>query len=201
MNKWQTVLAGAFVGSVAYVVFDYLTANPNDTTNSTLIDLVAKLYNITGTMMKTSQAGKTAIMQREGVRLAVYADTAGYLTAGIGHKLTPMDGGLSEGDSITQAQLDEWFAADLSHAENTVEYFVKVPLSQAQYDALVSATFNLGSRFYKNINGTPTDILSYLNAGDYASAAKQFPRWVYAGGVVDAGLLARRQSEEQQFLA
>lgn len=153
-----------------------------------------------GNVDSTSQAGLNAIKAREGVRYAVYADAIGLLTGGIGHLLQPSDGSWSNGDAIDPAQVDAWFASDISRAENIVKRYVSVPLTQNQFDALVSVVFNTGSHFFRNRDGTQTHVSKFIDAGDFASAAAQFDRWVFgANGVRLAGLVTRRAGERAQF--
>lgn len=53
-----------------------------------------------------------AILRREeGKRLTVYKDTLGFLTVGIGHKVTPEDD-LAVGDRITDLEAEDIFADD-----------------------------------------------------------------------------------------
>ena len=86
--------------------------------------------------------------------------------------------------------------SDLADAQASVNTLVTVALSQNQYDALVSFTFNLGG----GALGGST-LLRILNSGDYAGAAAQFPVWDHVAGIVSAGLLARRRAEQAMFLA
>lgn len=81
-------------------------------------------------------------------------------------------------------------AADLHEAERAVERLVKVPLAQGQFDALVDFCFNLGSGRLAS-----STLLKLLNSGHHADAAEQLLRWNIAGGVVNAGLKARREAE------
>ncbi|WP_312069487.1 lysozyme, partial [Acinetobacter sp.] len=77
----------------------------------------------------------------------------------------------------------------------SVNNLVKVPLSQNQFDALVSLTYNIGSTAFKN-----STLLKKLNAKDYAGAADQFLRWNKGGGKVLKGLVRRREAERALFL-
>jgi GH24 family phage-related lysozyme (muramidase) len=77
-----------------------------------------------------------------------------------------------------------------------VNELVKVPMTQGQFDALVSLVFNIGRAQFAT-----STLLRLLNVGDKAGAAAQFPRWNKQGGVVLAGLTARRELERQRFLA
>jgi len=61
---------------------------------------------------------------------------------------------------------------------------------------LVDFTYNLGAG--KLASST---LLIKLNAGDYAGAAREFDKWVMAGGKPLPGLVKRRAAERQMFEA
>ena len=84
---------------------------------------------------------------------------------------------------------------DLLATEDAVKRLVNVPLTQGQFDALVSLTFNIGvAQFQKST------LLRKLNAGDLAGAAEEFLRWNKAGGKVAEGLVRRRVAEKGRFV-
>lgn len=139
--------------------------------------------------MKTSNRGLALIREFEGLRLTAYQDAVGVWTIGYGTTR-----GVEKGQRITEAQAEELLREDVARFEPEVLRLVKVPLSQPQFDALVSFTYNLGS---KNL-GSST-LLRVLNAGDYKGAAGQFERWNKAGGKVLAGLTRRRSAERKLF--
>jgi hypothetical protein len=72
---------------------------------------------------------------------------------------------------------------------------VKVPLTQNQFDALVSLVYNIGQTAFSN-----STLLKKLNAKDYQGAADQFLRWNKGGGKVMKGLVRRREAERALFL-
>jgi len=137
-----------------------------------------------------SAAGQQLIKKYEGLYLTAYKDPVGILTIGYGH--TGSD--VKPGQRITQAQADQLLQGDVAIAEKAVRSQVKVPLTQGQFDALVSFTFNLGAGALKS-----STLLKKLNAGDYAGAQAEFGKWVHAGGKVLPGLVARRQEEATMF--
>lgn len=104
--------------------------------------------------------------------------------------------GVSMGAKCTSQQADTWLKEDCLVAELTIGANVKVPLSQNQFDALVSFIFNLGSAKFEG-----STLLKKLNAGDYAGAADEFGKWVNAGGRKLAGLVKRRAAEKALFLS
>tara|TARA_A100001201_G_scaffold39842_1_gene41437 strand:- start:1721 stop:5674 length:3954 start_codon:yes stop_codon:yes gene_type:complete len=71
---------------------------------------------------------------------------------------------------------------------------IKVPLTQYQFDAVVSYVYNIGT----GTSGSPT-FYKKLNAGDYAGAAEQMDV-VKSGGRVMKGLIIRRAKEQVLFL-
>ncbi|SAL26107.1 lysozyme [Caballeronia sordidicola] len=100
-----------------------------------------------------------------------------------------------KGTVWTQARADARLTADLLRFGAAVDSLVKVPLSPQQKAAIVDFTFNLGSG-----NLQSSTLLKLLNAGDYAGAANEFPKWNLASGKVMAGLVTRRARERSLFL-
>jgi len=98
------------------------------------------------------------------------------------------------GDTITKERAEELLREDVKRFEGYVDRLVKVPLTQGQYDALVSFVYNLGPGALER-----STLLDQLNRGDYDSAAEQFGRWVFAGGKTLAGLVRRRAAERALF--
>lgn len=141
-------------------------------------------------MMKLSEAGFELIKRFEGCKLTSYHDLVGVLTIGYGH--TGRD--VHEGQTITQAQADDLLWRDVRAAENCVNAEVKVDLTQSEFDALVSFTFNLGCGRLRS-----STLLRKLNDSDFDGAAAEFKRWDRAGGQVVAGLTRRREAEAEMF--
>lgn len=141
--------------------------------------------------MKISEEGINLIKKFEGCRLTAYRCPAGILTIGYGH--TGSD--VSASQTITQERAEQLLKVDLMVHCNNIEKLVKVPLTQAQFDALVSFEYNIGYGAFKN-----STLLKLLNEGKYRESAEQFTRWVYANGKVLAGLQKRREEEKRLFL-
>lgn len=141
--------------------------------------------------MTISDAGVALVEKHEGFRAQVYKDGAGYPTIGYGHRLTA---GESFPNGITLGQATDLLKQDLQTAETAVNTLVKVPLSQDQFDALVDFTYNVGAG-----NLEASTLLAKLNKSDYSAVPAEFVRWVYAGGKVEAGLVARRQDEAHMW--
>ena len=155
--------------------------------------------------MKLSRDGLQFIADREGYRSEPYNDGAvsekypkGHATIGYGHLLHY--GAVTPADRIGWAHMNRARALDLlrmdaSSAVTTVNRLVRPPLSQAQFDALVSLVFNIGGGAF----GKST-LLRVLNQGSYRETADQFLRWDKAGGKTLLGLTRRRQAERKMFL-
>lgn len=141
--------------------------------------------------MNISQKGIDLIKNFEGCRLTAYRCPANILTIGYGH--TGSD--VVTGQKITQEQAEKLLKSDLLVHCNNVSRLVKAPLTQNQFDALVSFEFNVG---YGNF--ASSTMLKLLNQKKYREAAAQFDRWVYANRKVLAGLVKRRAAEKTLFL-
>lgn len=149
-------------------------------------------------MVSVSGAGAAFIAQFEGFRADLYNDAAGHATIGFGHLVRrgPIDGSEPEEfrAGISRERALQLLAGDAEQAAATVHGLVSVPLSQVQFDALVSFVFNLGAG-----NLAKSTLLRKLNAGDYDAVPSELARWNKAGGRVLAGLTRRRQAEGRLF--
>ncbi|MDV1795073.1 lysozyme [Enterobacter asburiae] len=145
--------------------------------------------------MQTSEKGIAVIKQFEGCKLTAYQDSVGVWTIGYGWT-QPVDGKpIRAGMTIKQETAERLLKTGLVSYESDVSRLVKVGVTQGQFDALVSFTYNLGSRSLST-----STLLRKLNAGDYAGAADEFLRWNKAGGKVLNGLTRRREAERDLFL-
>ena len=146
--------------------------------------------------MQTSDKGISLIKQFEGCKLTAYQDSVGVWTIGYGWT-KPVDGKpIRAGMTIKQETAERLLKTGLVSYENDVSRLVKVDLTQGQFDALVSFTYNLGARSLST-----STLLRKLNAGDYAGAADEFLRWNKAGGKGRNGLTRRREAERALFLS
>lgn len=139
--------------------------------------------------MKTGKRGIELIKEFEGFSRNPYLCPAGVWTIGYGST----KGVKKNTKPITKQDAEKLLINDLTDAERAVRSFVKVPLTQNQFDALVSFTFNLGAGALSR-----STLLKMLNAGDY-DLESQFLRWVRAGGKILPGLARRRQAEADLF--
>lgn len=143
--------------------------------------------------LSVSTAGKKQLGIHEGNRNRVYLDTVGVPTVcrGTTEGLTRAD----VGRYLTDAQCARRNRAALTLAESAVRQYVTVPLSQKQFDSLVSFTYNVGVAAFRR-----STLLRKLNKGDYNGAGAEMLRWRFAGGKEVRGLYIRRQQEAEPFL-
>lgn len=137
-----------------------------------------------------SAVGAAGVIAHEGWVKVGYKDPIGIVTACAGHTATAQLGRV-----YTDAECHALLRQDVREAEQAVRRLVTVRLTQAQFDALVSFTFNVGQG-----NLARSTLLRKLNAGDCVGAANEFLRWNRAGGQVFRGLTIRRQDERAMFI-
>ena len=141
--------------------------------------------------MNVSENGIRLVKHFEGCELKAYKCPAGILTIGYGHT----GAGVSPGLVIDQARADMLLQSDLAEFAEGVSKLVRVNITQGQFDALISFSYNCGLN-----NLRTSTLLRKLNAGDYAGAADEFLRWNRAGKQVLGGLTRRRKAERELFL-
>lgn len=139
--------------------------------------------------MKISAEGIALIMKFEGCELESYRCSADVPTIGYGHTRDVKDG-----DTCTQEEADQMLVDDLEEFENYVNDIVETELTQNEFDALVSWTFNLGPTNLKS-----STLLKRLLEDDKTDVPYQIRRWNKAGGQVLDGLVRRREAEALLF--
>jgi GH24 family phage-related lysozyme (muramidase) len=136
------------------------------------------------------------VAQNEGFSATAYPDPPGQTdtySIGYGHQIVPGDGfdttsEISESDALALLQQDlQTYAACVNGA-------VTASLNPNQLAALYDFAYNEGCAAFQN-----STLLRDINAGDFADALNEFPKWVYAGGQVNDALVARRQAEVALF--
>ena len=143
--------------------------------------------------MKMSKEGIELLKRFEGLRLVAYLCPAKVWTIGYGS--TIVNGKpVYQGMEITLEEAEQALREDLDRFEKAVLKYVRIPLKQHQFDALVDFTYNLGIGALKS-----STLLKKINAYLLQDAALEFKKWVYAGGKVLPGLVARREAERKLF--
>ena len=146
--------------------------------------------------MKTSDNGKKLIKKYEGFSSTPYLCPAKVPTIGYGATYYPNGKAVTLKDApITEKQADEMLSFMLVKYENAVSRYVSVPLTQNQFDALVSFCYNVGQS-----NLLSSTLLKKLNNKDCKGASNEVLRWNKSCGKVLQGLAKRRKDEREVFL-
>jgi lysozyme len=139
----------------------------------------------------TNQAGLELIKSFEGLYLTSYLCPANVWTIGWGS--TGPD--IGPNMTWTKEQAEARLRFDLEVFEKGVEAVITVPVTDNQFSAMVSLSYNIGISAFRK-----STLLKLLNSKDYQGAADQFLRWNKAGGKELAGLTRRRNAERELFL-
>ncbi len=142
--------------------------------------------------MKVSARGIGFVAAHEGFRARPYkaSPSEQYLTIGYGHYGPDVKPTLQ----ITQAEGRRLLHKDLERFVSAVNALIDRKLTQTEFDALVSFTYNLGEGALAG-----STLRKRLNAGDPKPKTfrEELPKWVKAGGVTLQGLVIRRDDEVQ----
>jgi len=144
--------------------------------------------------MIASQAAIDLIQQFESLRLEAYLCPAGVWTIGWGHTA-----GVREGMRITAELAEGFLRRDIEQVESGLAAVIHVPLTQGQYDALVSLCFNLRGGAQRLPSIAPR-LVAKINGGDGSGAADELLDIDRANGEVLPGLVRRREAERALFV-
>ena len=132
----------------------------------------------------------------EGFRSRSYRDSKGIWTIGYGTTVYPNGKRVGPNEMISQAKAIEYMNYHIDkEVIPYIEKYVNAPLNNNQYSALVSFVYNVGAGSFRK-----SSLLKKLNARDYEGAAKEFDKWIKAGGRRLLGLQRRRNDEQALFL-
>ena len=162
--------------------------------------------------MKVSDKGIKLLKHHEGFRKKPYQCAAKIWTIGYGHAMYPEQMKIPstpEGMERRKAfplkyadnrvwsveEIDALLVKDVERFERAVERFISVPLRQHEFDALISATYNLGPGWLQR-----SQVRQKINRGDKKGAMESLRKYNKAGGKVLRGLDNRRKDEEALFL-
>lgn len=120
-----------------------------------------------------------------------YVCPAGFWTIGYGHRCDPTH------PPISEAEAEGYLACDLMTALNATLRFCPLLYSEpvGRLVAIVDFTFNLGAGRLQT-----STLRRRVNQQDWIAVAQELRRWVYGGGKVLPGLVARRQAEVSMLL-
>ena len=143
-----------------------------------------------------TRAGIDLIKLFEGFSPTVYLCSGNVKTIGYGHAIRKGEPWDNPTATITEERATELLGQDIGEAERAVLRLIRVPLTDGQFDSLVSWTFNLGAGSLQR-----STLRSCLNREEYFEASNEFPKWCFAGGRKVKGLYLRRLREREPFLS
>ena len=158
--------------------------------------------------MKVSEKALKMIRHHEGVRQRPYRCPAKLWTIGVGHVLYPRQGALKiderdaypleerDNRTFSMEEVDGILRDDLNRFERGVERYCPFKLTQVQFDALVSFSFNIGLGALQR-----STLRQKVLRGEMEGAAEEFLKYTLAGGKVLKGLVTRRNDERALFLS
>ena len=129
------------------------------------------------------------ITKEEGARNKAYKDSKGLWTIGVGHLIKSDEQHLIN-TTLTDDQVQELLRSDLRWCSEAVESSVKVPLTQAQFDALYSLCFNIGETAFRK-----STVVRKINENDLNGAAEAILMWNKPEVLIN-----RRKRERALFL-
>jgi lysozyme len=144
-------------------------------------------------MRHITEKGLGIIKKFESFSPTIYICPAGYPTIGYGHLVKPQERE-QFASGINTDQAEELLRQDVRTAERAVLRLITVPLTNGQFDALVSFTFNLGAGALQR-----STLRRKVNRGDHANVPAEFKKWVWAGGRKLEGLIMRREAEAKLY--
>jgi lysozyme len=144
--------------------------------------------------MEMSPDGLTRLVEREGMRRKAYRDVVGIWTICCGHTSAAGLPKVTPGLEKTLDQCRDILKKDVAKFEKCVEDVIDQPMSQHQFDAMVSLAFNIGCNAFSR-----STVAREFNKGNHAKSADAFRMWKKAGGKTVAGLVNRRENERNQF--
>ena len=147
--------------------------------------------------MKVNQEGLDIIKHFEGYSSTVYADPIGIPTIGFGSIWDKEGNRLTmDHEPITEQEGEFLLVRELKHVESAIARLIRVKLTENQFSAIASLTFNIGSGRLKS-----STLRAKINREDYSGASDEFPKWRRAGGRILKGLVRRRKAERELFNA
>jgi lysozyme len=145
--------------------------------------------------MEVNKAGKDLIKRFEGCKLKAYRCPSLLWTIGYGNTFYEDGTKVKEGDVITQERAEQLFDLIVNDFAEQVDALVKSNVTENNFAAIVSFTFNVGvgnlkkSTLLKKVNANPKD----------PSIPAEFKKWTRANNVVLKGLVRRREAEAKLY--
>jgi GH24 family phage-related lysozyme (muramidase) len=144
-------------------------------------------------MRHVTDAGLALIKRFESFSPTIYVCPAGYETVGYGHVLKEGERELLA-NGITEYEAEDLLCRDAVIAERAVLRLIAVPLTDGQFDALVSFVFNVGAGGLQR-----STLRRKVNREEHGSVPAEFMKWIWAGGRKLKGLVQRREAEAARY--
>ena len=156
--------------------------------------------------MKVSDKAIEVIKHHEGVRTKPYQCPALLWTVGVGHVIDPNHSKVPLAERkalpipdgwnrvLPMSEVNDILKRDLANFERGVERYCPVSLTQGQFDALVSFSFNVGLGTLQR-----STLRQKVLKGNMDGAAEEFLKYTIGGGKVLKGLVTRRNDERALF--
>ena len=147
-------------------------------------------------MRLINERGIEIVKSFEGLALLPYVCAGGVISVGYGCTVGSVGGPIDpDMEAISEDEAEGLLLRDLETSEGWVSRLIKTALTENQYSALTSFTFNVGAGALQR-----STLRMKLNRSEYQGAADEFPKWRMAGGRILAGLVRRRAAERILFL-
>lgn len=176
-----------FFGLVGFGVYLWLSQSGKQLAREAATQIetgVKRLADLTDSTLQT-------IIGFEGFSATPYPDAKGW-SIGYGHYM----GAQPTMQSITRADAYDLLREDVARFAARVKSVIRLPVTQNQFDAMVSLAYNIGESAFSG-----SSVARYFNAGDTAGAADAFRLWRKSGGYILTALVNRREQERALFLA
>lgn len=164
-------------------------------------------------MRHITKNGVELIKTFEGFVPHLYICAAGYPTIGYGHVVLAGDNygnitgaklldiyrksGLKAAQNafhMTEIEAEELLLQDVHKFERAVLRLIDTPLTDGQFDAIVSFTYNLGPAALQR-----STLRRKVNRGEHDDVPHEFRKWVFASGRKLKGLIKRRNIEAEVY--
>ncbi len=147
-----------------------------------------------------TKSGIDMIKNHEKLRLRVYQLDDGKYTVGYGHAESINQTKLKIGQRISKEKAEELLKQDIKIAEDGIKRLFAewkedgndVKLTHKQFDALVSMTFNMGVRGFRN-----TEVADLIKNKKFKEAAERIKTTKVSKKF--SGLYVRREAESDMF--
>ncbi len=144
---------------------------------------------------RTSPRGLDLIRSFEGFRAAPYVCPAGWWTIGYGAVRDASNDLVGPGTpAVDEGAATSLLARDVAASESAVARLTSTSLTDDQFDALVSFTFNLGGGALQR-----STLRQVINRGEHERVPHELAKWVRGGGRVLPGLVRRRAAESALY--